>query len=110
MKDWIKNLKIGDRVICDYCGGWQTKAYVSEVQAITPKGFIKVNGVLFKPETGSARGDWHYSIREYTEEEAEEIKRHETVQKAFRVMKKTTEMSYNQALQVLEIFREGENA
>lgn len=108
--EWLKTLKVGDKVIYQYYGGYKVSTRVEEVTAITPKGFIKVNDVLFYPETGKARGDYYCCITEYTEQEAQRIKVSETIQKAFKAIRNTKKMNYNQAVQILEILGDDNNA
>lgn len=48
-EEWLKQLKVGDSVIVVCTGGYKRVATVS---AITPKGFIKVQGNLYSPISG----------------------------------------------------------
>ena len=51
MKNWIENLKVGDYVFVS----WRMGTSLRKVEAITPKGNIKVNGMIFN-KNGSERG------------------------------------------------------
>lgn len=56
-KDWIKNLKVGDKVfVREYSWAYSSWSK-AKVEKITPKGFIRVKGVLYKPEDGFSRGE-----------------------------------------------------
>ena len=55
MSDFVKNLKPGDAVIM-WSWDWTGSSYFeTKVSHITPKGFISVDGFLFKPD-GRSRG------------------------------------------------------
>lgn len=54
-KEWLKNLKVGDKVIVS-TWSWSSTSYREAiVEKITPKGFIKVEGRLYYPNTGEER-------------------------------------------------------
>ena len=57
---FLKELKQGDKVI--YCVRDSTRyaEMIKEVEKITPKGFIKVNGILFNNSNGEPRGGNDY--------------------------------------------------
>ena len=68
------NVKVGDEVIESNRFGYR---HIYTVEAITPKGFIKVNGHLYY-KNGLQRGsdEWHENtIYAVTPEEAQAIKR-----------------------------------
>lgn len=46
----IKNLKVGDEVYVNYWSSYYNYWSKKKVQRITPKGFINVDGVLFKKD------------------------------------------------------------
>ena len=54
--DWLKYLMPGDRVIL-YHPMSVPRYSRTKVQTITPKGYIRVDGRLYRPETGEIRGD-----------------------------------------------------
>lgn len=51
MKNWTENLKVGDYVFMS----WRSGTSLRKVEKITPKGNIKVDGILFNKD-GSERG------------------------------------------------------
>ena len=51
MSNWIENLKVGDYVFVS----WRMGTSLRKVEKITPKGNIKVNGIIFN-KNGSKRG------------------------------------------------------
>lgn len=56
--DWISSLKAGDNVVVHFWS-WSDKSYKqSVVEKVTPKGFVKVNGILYNSIDGRARGDF----------------------------------------------------
>lgn len=62
-ENWLNNLKRGDRVIVRQHTMIGDTTYNRKfVEGITPKGFIKVSGFLFDPETGRARGDYKLQL------------------------------------------------
>ena len=80
-KEWIKNLKAGDKVVIE------TNNYgksITSVVKITPKGFINTeSGKQFNPD-GSQRGGstWNYSsLSQLTDEVLLEFKKKRLVNK-----------------------------
>ena len=55
-KEWLSSLKAGDKVVvCTW--RWTNTRYIeATVEKVTPKGFIKVDGTLYYPKNGYARG------------------------------------------------------
>lgn len=54
-REWLKQLKAGDDVVIrawDWGGSSYTNA---KVEKITPTGFIRVKGILYKPQDGNSR-------------------------------------------------------
>lgn len=54
-REWLKQLKAGDEVIIrawNFGGSTYKKA---NVEKITPTGFIRVCGILYKPQDGNSR-------------------------------------------------------
>lgn len=61
-KEFINNLKIGDKVVLELWGRWCKSSYtIEKVEKITPSGLVKVNGILFYPD-GNARGNYNAKI------------------------------------------------
>lgn len=100
MDDWIKSLKAGDKVIVSSTYGTR----VAEVEKITPSGLIKVDGTLYN-QNGCERSQWcTSSIHEATEEAVREVEQRKVVTKAFKIMHRTSQITYEQAIKILEIF------
>lgn len=55
--NWIEKLKPGDKVILYKWGYGSNAYYLTEVEKITPKGYVKVDGYLFCND-GSCRGGY----------------------------------------------------
>ena len=99
--EWIKNLKVGDKVIITT----QFKEpRIAEVEKITPKGFVKVDGMLFN-ENGSQRtSSWYTSrITECTEEREEALRQKAVIRNARDLMRHCSCLSYEQAVKIIEI-------
>ena len=67
-KEWVKTLKVGDKVAYDR-GSWYGRDYIiDEIIKITPTGIIKTNkGQAFRPD-GEVRGDGWFYLQPITEE------------------------------------------
>lgn len=101
MRDWIKNLKIGDLVFVNH----RVYSSLQKVEAITPAGNIKVNGILFN-QNGSERGGdrWdRFYLSEATPEKLKTFRETMTVKKAFRLMKETKKITLEQANKIIEL-------
>lgn len=112
-KEWLKQLKPGDEVVCCYnrhFGGISEN--IRKVDKITPKGFIKVGDVLFNPDTGYARGDYCCSIYKPTEEIKARIYEIMVIKKARLLLGalKNTDMTYDKAVEIIKIFSDTEAA
>ena len=54
-REWLKQLKTGDDVVIR-TWNWGGSSYTNaKVEKITPTGFIRVNGILYKPHDGNSR-------------------------------------------------------
>lgn len=54
-KEWLKRLKVGDQVVVR-TWSWVGSTYdFKKVEKVTPTGFIRVDGILYKPHDGEAR-------------------------------------------------------
>ena len=102
MREWIKNLKVGDEVIVtsNMCG----EPRISKVEKITPKGFIKVDGLLFDDNGSQRTSSWYKSyIIECSEEEKEKMRKKQIISKAYGLMRNTKSITYEQAEDVIKI-------
>lgn len=101
MSDWIENLKVGDYVFVS----WRMGTSLRKVQKITPKGNIKVNGIMFN-KNGSERGGDVWSNRYLSEATPEAIKsfRDEiTIKKAIKLMREIKTITLEQANKIIEL-------
>lgn len=99
MTDWIKDLKVGDKVIISHRLG----KCVATVEKITPAGNIKANGTLFLP-SGMERGGnmWDRSfLSKATPEEVERIVVQNTISKAIKLMRQTSNITLEQAKSII---------
>lgn len=54
-REWLKQLKAGDDVVIG-TWNWVSSGYTNaKVEKITPTGFIRVEGALYKPKDGMSR-------------------------------------------------------
>lgn len=54
-REWLKQLKSGDDVVIR-TWNWGGSSYTNaKVEKITPTGFIRVKGILYKPQDGHSR-------------------------------------------------------
>ncbi len=84
--DWLKSLKVGDKVFVHWHGG---KTYLRVVQHITPKGNIRVDGNLFKDGRFGRKTSWYLSIarlEEYNEENKQKYHEQQNIEEANRLM------------------------
>lgn len=108
MSDFVKNLKPGDAVI-RWSWDWTGRAYFeTKVSYITSKGFISVDGFLFKPD-GRSRGGGQALLDPKdltTQEYLEKYKRKKFVNSILRKMQDCRGLSYEQAIKISEILQE----
>ena len=111
-KEWLKQLKPGDEVVYYYSRGFGYSENIRKVDKITPKGFIRVGGVLFNPDTGYARGDYGCSIYKPTEEIKKRIYETAVIKKARLLLGtlKNADMTYERAVEIIKIFSDTEAA
>ena len=103
MKDWAKKLKVGDKVIVTTN---LRDERISVVQGITPKGFIRVDGMLFYQDGSQRTTSWYYShIEEYTEEKVEKMRQQHIIDEAFGRMRccNKDKIDYAMAVKILQI-------
>ena len=109
MKDWAKNLKAGDKVIVTTNLKGER---ISTVQGITPKGFIRVDGMLFYTNGSQRTNSWYFShIEEYTEEKAEQMRQKLVISNALSKMRNynSNYLDYEMAVKILEILSQKES-
>lgn len=102
-KEFLKKLKPGDMVIVHTSRLFYKSNEVTSVQKITPKGFIKVNNVLFNSDTGAARGDWEQTLLEATPAAVQEIKERAYIKNAIEKIHNINELTYKQAVEIMAI-------
>jgi hypothetical protein len=105
VRDFLKNLKEGDKVIVSkrFCKS------VGTVEKITPAGNIKVNGTLYTAG-GVERGGDQWSkgyLYEATPAVVEEIKKENTISKALILMRNKPKITFEQAKKIVAILYEG---
>ena len=101
MKDWIENLKVGDYVFV----GWRMGTSLRKVEKITPKGNIKVNGIMFNKNGLERGGDvWDKCyLHEATPEAIKEFQNEITVKKAIKLMREIKSITIEQANKIIEL-------
>lgn len=101
MSDWLKNLKVGDKVFVRSNRGISLET----VQKVTPTGKIVVNNTLYT--NGSNRSNmWNFlSLVEATDEAVDKFTRSKFVNNVFRALRDKRSMTYTQAKQINEILR-----
>lgn len=101
-----ENLKAGDKVFVRYPGGRR----LDFVENVTPKGFIKVRGTLFKKDGFERGGSVWYpkSIEPATEEMIAEYNKEKFIRATIEQMRETLEISYDQALKISKILNKQE--
>ena len=101
MSNWIENLKVGDYVFVSCRMGTSLR----KVEAITPKGNIKVNGMIFN-KNGSERGGDVWSkcyLSEATSEEIKSFREELTIKKAIKLMREIKTINIEQANKIIEL-------
>lgn len=101
MNEWIKNLKVGDKVfVC-----WRMGRSLRSVEKITPKGYIKIGGSLYNTD-GSERNSDVWSRCHLSEATPEAIKlfgEQLTIKRAMQLMQSTKEITLEQANKIIEL-------
>lgn len=107
MNDWIKNLKVGDKVIFSR----RFFESVEKVEKITPAGNIKVRNCLFNPNGTERGGDiWNKAyLYEATPDLIERIIQKNTIKKAKCLMKATTNITLEQAKGIIVLLDNSNN-
>lgn len=96
----LEELKVGDKVFV--CGRFY-KA-LSEVEKITPAGFIKVDGILYDKHRSQRGGGINgLIIIKATDSAIEEFKREVFTNNTLRELHSLKEISYEQAVKIRDI-------
>ena len=107
---WLSELKEGDKVVI-YSWGFSYNSYKEEVvQKITPKGFIKVNDILFKPDSGYSRSGGSCLLNPNdndTKEKLENYKKSIFIRSVLNKTWNVRDLTYEQAIKIYEILNEG---
>lgn len=107
MYEWIKNLKVGDKVFVN----WRMGKSLRTVDKITPKGYIKVGGSLYNTD-GSERNSDVWSrcrLSEATPEEINLFAEKLTIKKAMGLMRSIKEITLEQANKIIELLETPQN-
>lgn len=72
--DWLKSLKVGDKIIVDSTGLYGIGERLHTVEKITPSGQIKVTGYDSKFKNSQMLGNWRFQLVKWTREKEEAIK------------------------------------
>lgn len=108
-REWLKKLKAGDKVILCKSRRFDTVETVAEVEKVTPKGFVKVDGNLYSPDTGTERGGDNY-LKEATEDKVKRIEQYEFVQKVFKRLEGLKKLSYKKAVELNDLLDKWEES
>lgn len=101
-----ENLKVGDFVFVN----GRFRRSLHQVEKITPKGFIKVNGSLYT-KRGWVRGGDSFAfatIQPASAEEIEQFRKEKLVADVIEKMHSVTELSYEKAVAINGILFDGE--
>lgn len=106
---WLSELKEGDKVVINsWC--FPYNSYMEEVvQKITPKGFIKVNDILFKPNSGYSRSGESRLLNPNdndTKEKLENYKKSSFIRSVLKKMCNVGDLTFEQAVKINEILNE----
>lgn len=110
-KDWIKELKLGDKVIIA-SGGVYQRSYIATVDKITPSGRIICGDTTFNPDgwERGGRDNWNRKyLREATPEKIQDIGDKEIISQARsiagRIYGGEQKITVEQAKVLIELFR-----
>lgn len=101
MNEWLKTLKVGDKVIVES----RYKRTITTVEKITAAGNIKANGILFN-SNGMERGGgvWNTTyLKQATPEVIEEITNQAIIAKAIKLMRETPKITLEQAKNIINL-------
>lgn len=110
MNNFVKNLKPGDAVVRKSWNWTDNSYFESKVSHITPKGFISVDGFLFKPD-GYCKSGGQALIDPSdpkTQKLLEEYKQDRAIQAAINKMWncKKSDLDYEKAIKIIKILQE----
>lgn len=114
-REWLKQLKSGDDVvIMDW--SWGGSSYTNaKVEKITPTGFIRVKGILYKPQDGNSRSGNSKLLDQNDETTIKILKKYKDNKFVSEMMNKIRNTNYNnvsyeQAVEIRKIMgRTNEN-
>lgn len=103
----LKNVQVGDKVV------FSSQFYgdcIKIVEAITPKGFIKVDGRLYNKDGRMRGGDtWSAYIYAATPEIMQKLRANNFIKMVLNKMHQTTNIDYVQALEISRILEGRKN-
>lgn len=110
-KEWLSSLKLGDKVVvCSWSWSYSLRYNESTVEKITPKGFIKVNGLLYNPNNGYLRGSGGSKLLcpddKETKEKVKDYKRDCFVKSVLYSMRNVVNITFDQAVKIKDILGE----
>lgn len=101
--DWVKNLKIGDKVVVER-RGLHSLQRIDIVKNITPTGLINVSGTLYRADGSSRGNDWtSEQLLECTKEVELEINKKKVIRKVLRDINEIKSLTYEQAVEIMDI-------
>lgn len=105
---WLSELKEGDKVVVTRWGMIHNSYSEGTVQKITPKGFIKVNDILFKPNNGVSRsGEFGLLPNDDNNKEKLELyKKSSFIRSVLKKMCNVGDLTFEQAVKINEILNE----
>jgi hypothetical protein len=104
-KDWLRELKTGDVVAIYEWNMFNPFYKITNIEKITPTGFIKANGRLFSPESGKERGGYYCELKQATPELLQELRESNVIAECMKTMRNTRTVTYQQAVAIMEILK-----
>lgn len=107
-KEWLKELKVGDKVFIveEYYNQKSTK--IASVERITPTGQIVIGNMRFKNGLIPSSDRWrtHYTyLKKYSEEEYNALKQRSYGRSILKKLKDIPELTFEQAKAIAEIMK-----
>lgn len=94
-REWLKQLKSGDDVVIR-TWGWGESSYTdAKVEKITPTGFIRVKGILYRPNDGYSRSVNSYLLDPNDETTIQLLKKYKEDKFVSETMNKIRNTNYN---------------
>lgn len=104
---WLKLLKQGDDVIVRYYSWSYDRFEIEKVEKITPSGFIKVAGALYRSDDGRSRGNSGSCLLDINDNDNKErfkkYKQDAYAKCVLRKLRDTKCITYEQAIKINEI-------